>query len=416
MKLLIISQLYPHAGEPRRGIFNVREYVEMARQGEPLVVLVPVPWCPPLLRLVKRWAKYDHTRPMLQFPGVTAIGVPYVAFPGAWFNRWSGLSVYLSLRRAVKRIKAHGPFDVIFCNDFFPTGDAATRLATELGLPVACRFIGVDLNQTVDLNAGIKAHFLKMVRRIDGLLCAGEQLAGKLKEMTGRSARSIYGVVDLSRFSPVSDKAPLRDRLGVPRAGVFGVFAGYLQERKGVFDLLDALSASRSRLTNFTMLMCGDGEHRERFLKRVEELGLASMVRWVGEVSPDEMSQWYGAADLFILPSHTEGMSNALMEAMACGLPAVVTAVGNTPNLLGSHPSVKIVPPRNLTALAEAVVTLASDATLRARMGREARALASEKFGVESRTREVLEYLRSLQRTTPAGAQGQGPIRRQSSV
>lgn len=129
-------------------------------------------------------------------------------------------------------------------------------------------------------------------------------------------------------------------------------------------------------------------EEKERFLYSVEDLGLEGRVRWRGAVPADEVAERLREADIFLHASHSEGISNAVLEAMACGLPVVCTDAGGMREAVRDGIDGLVVPVRDVEAMAEALVKLARDPELRRRMGEAARQRVLEEFTLEKQTRE----------------------------
>jgi glycosyltransferase involved in cell wall biosynthesis len=136
---------------------------------------------------------------------------------------------------------------------------------------------------------------------------------------------------------------------------------------KGHVDLLEALAMLADPPT---VHLVGDGPERARLEGMAAELGLRDVVRFEGRQR--------GARDLFghmqfaILASHEEGMPNAVLEAMAHGVPVIATAVGGVPELIEHNVNGLLVPSHNPAALASAIGQIAGDADLRSRLGRHA--------------------------------------------
>ena len=102
------------------------------------------------------------------------------------------------------------------------------------------------------------------------------------------------------------------------------------------------------------------------------------------------------ASDLFVLASHTEGMPNVVMEAMACGLPVIATAVGGLPEAVGDCDGVILVPPENIDELEKTITKIINDNQLKVNMQTAARKKAEEKFGAKRNARLILDYLQKI--------------------
>ena len=116
-------------------------------------------------------------------------------------------------------------------------------------------------------------------------------------------------------------------------------------------------------------------------------LGLAGVVHFLGP-RPD-VPDLLNAMDIFVLPSYSEGMSLALLEAMAAGLPVIATAVGGTPEVVTDGENGLLIPPRDAEALAGALERLLADPALAQHLGANARAHVREHFSLDRLGREI---------------------------
>lgn len=168
--------------------------------------------------------------------------------------------------------------------------------------------------------------------------------------------------VDTTAFHPNEKKSVERD--------INILCVGRLIERKGQDHLLHAFARLRSELDiplKLTLVGTGDADGR---LKRLcAELLLQNSVDFVGVIPSELMPEVYAKGDVFVLPSQNEGMSIALLEAMACGLPVVVTDTGGTAELVRANTNGLIVPWANVDELTKALAVLVRDRELRNRMG-----------------------------------------------
>ena len=142
--------------------------------------------------------------------------------------------------------------------------------------------------------------------------------------------------------------------------------------------LLEGFAAGPGRLPAARLLLAGDGDLREAAEAQARSLGIADKVRFLGR--RDDVAALLGAADAFVLASLWEGNPLSVMEAMAAGLPVVVTSVGGVPELVEHERSGILVPPGDAQALSAGMMRLAADSFLRQSYGASAAKRAKERF------------------------------------
>jgi glycosyltransferase involved in cell wall biosynthesis len=170
-------------------------------------------------------------------------------------------------------------------------------------------------------------------------------------------------------FTPLTaeERRAVRARLGIGAFERMLVTVGRLSFEKGHRDLVESFAKVASRDPRVHLVIVGDGPERSRVESEAARLGVTSKVHLTGHQS--EVAAYYGAADIFVLPSHSEGSPNALLEGMAAGLPCVATSVGGVPEIAADQQTGLIVAPRDADAFAKAVERLLMDETLAARLG-----------------------------------------------
>ncbi len=173
-----------------------------------------------------------------------------------------------------------------------------------------------------------------------------------------------------------------------------------LVARKGVQHLIEALPAVLAAVPEATLTLIGEGDLTDTLQRRCAELGIAERVRFAGYVPHEELPECYRRADLFVLPSFYEGMSNTMLEAMASGLPILATGEGGREELLRDNAlSVPFGAPGPLAA---GIVALLRDSERLATMGRRSREIAGE-FSWAAVAGRYLELYRAMATTRRDG-------------
>ena len=216
----------------------------------------------------------------------------------------------------------------------------------------------------------------------------------------------IPNFVDTRRFCPpgVKLREELRRERGWEERTVL-IHSGRLSERKNGDILLRAFArASRARPEAKALLVfAGDGPQRDRLEALTRELDLGDAVTFAGFQNAIERE--LQAADLIVLSSRVEGLPNALLEGMACGLPAVVTRIGGSLEAAVEGETALFVPPNEEGPLALALERALADPELRARLGAAGARRIEAKFTLDAIAPHYLElYRRLCERRSPAGA------------
>jgi glycosyltransferase involved in cell wall biosynthesis len=143
------------------------------------------------------------------------------------------------------------------------------------------------------------------------------------------------GGVDLSRFRPLQTRESIKADMGLPEGKIHLLTIRNLEPRMGIENLLKSISILNKEREGFHLTLGGEGIERKNLENMIQEFGLSDMVTMTGFIPPDLLARFYGAADLFILPSrHLEGFGLVTPESMACGTPVLGTPVGGTNEIL----------------------------------------------------------------------------------
>lgn len=193
----------------------------------------------------------------------------------------------------------------------------------------------------------------------------------------------------------VSDVEPVpRQALGVPADGYLVGCAGRLSVEKGFDRVIEALAQPELRQRRIHLVLAGEGPMREALTALAARLGVADRVRLLGY--RDDLPRVLRALDTFVLASVHEGMPNALMEAMAQGVPCIVTPVGGVAELVRNGESGVVIDRSAAEPIAQAIVKLMDTPTMAARLGQAGRRRMQESFSVRENVRRFEELYRHL--------------------
>jgi glycosyltransferase involved in cell wall biosynthesis len=283
---------------------------------------------------------------------------------------------FVALRRWLAERRAH--IDVLNTHSSTDSWLGAIACATMRGAPpiVRTRHVSTTIRNrptTRWLYTRATAH----------IVTTGEALRTQLARDNGvplERMTSIPTGIDLARVVP-GDATAARARVGLPPRPTIGIVAT-LRDWKGHDVLFEALARERAAWSAWNVVVVGDGPYRDRLDAQLAALDLADRVRFAGQ--QEDVVPWLQALDLFALPSWgEEGVPQAIMQAMACGIPVVSTTVGAIREAVLDGVTGIIVPPRDATALGAALARLRDDTSMRGRFASAGRERATRDFGLD---------------------------------
>ncbi len=285
---------------------------------------------------------------------------------------------------ALRRLLRTQPFDVVNTHSSTDSWLAALACATLPASPALVRTR--HISAPVPSNAATRWLYSR-ARRI---VTTGERLRVQVVDETGADAARVVSIptgIDLERFRP-GDRAQARARLALPADRPIVGIVATLRNWKGHRYLLEAV-AHLAR-PGLVVLVVGDGPQRAALEALAAQLGMGEAVRFVG--NQVDVAPWMQAFDVFCLPSYAnEGVPQALMQAMACGLPVVTTPVGSIEEIVRDGDTGVMVAPRDSSALAGALAALLDDPVRRGTLGVRAHEHARAGFGEERMVDRMLE-------------------------
>ena len=275
---------------------------------------------------------------------------------------------------ALRRFLAGGRADIVNSHSSTDTWLAALALLTLPGAPPLVRTRHVSA--PIPRNAPTRWLYRRATAHV---VTTGGQLREQVLRETGLEPVRVTSVrtgIDLARFAP-GDRMAARARLGLSQEAFIVGIVATLRSWKGHRDLVDAVaSAADPRLV---LAMVGDGPGADNLRAQVKALALGARVLMPG--NQDDVVPWLQALDVFALPSYAnEGVPQAIMQAMACGIPVVTTPVGSIGEIVRDGETGLMVPARDVARLRDAVLQLRDDAPLRERLARAGLEFARENF------------------------------------
>lgn len=244
-------------------------------------------------------------------------------------------------------------------------------------------------------------------RLADRILVNAESIRDWLLEQGYQDSKItvIRNGVDMSRYAGRTNSSHVRRDLGIPNSSPIVVMIARLNPQKGVDDFIKAASLLRLSHPDVRFLIVGaklqfqegvfshDREYLQELKQLAADLGVGESVIFAGHRTdtPEILAQ----AAISVLPSHSEGLSNTLLESMAAGIPTVATDVGGNPELVKDQVNGILIPVKSPDHLAQAMRVILDDSQLAHRFGREAKILATAGFSLEKMTADTQALYRA---------------------
>lgn len=232
---------------------------------------------------------------------------------------------------------------------------------------------------------------------VSGFIAVSDQVKEAMTEIIGPIQGKITVIcngVDIRKYGLPVDRMSLRSQLGLAASDRLIAVVGTLKEPKGHRYLVEAMTIIVPQYPDAHALFIGDGDLRQELQAQVEGLNLGDHVHFLG--NRHDVPKLLAASDLFVLPSLWEGLSIALLEAMASGLPIVATAVSGTSQVMSAGETGLIVPPRDAQTLAAAIMQLLSDPEEAQALARAARRHVEMHYSARKQADEYLALYRRL--------------------
>ena len=317
---------------------------------------------------------------------------PLHVFPIQRTYDWAGMKAALRIRRL---LATEGPSIV---HTFFETSNTWGGLITKLSfgpkLVSSRRDMGV-LRETKHVLANKLMNVL-----CDRVLAVSKEVGRLCIEREGIKADkvvTVYNGVDLALVDRADDGFALRAKLGLDGASHLVTAVANIRRVKGLDVFIKVASILRSKFKSAVFVIAGwpnEPQYFDELQQLITDLGLQNNVRFLGEV--EDVFPLLKQSDVFCLLSHTEGFSNALLEAMACRLPCVATRIGGNTEAIDDQRNGYLVPTDDAKAAADRVALLLESPQIARELGQAARRTIEAKFTVKMMIDQLTALYASL--------------------
>lgn len=396
-RALWICDYFPRPHDMTTGTWALESVAAIAAAGLPVAVLAPTPWIPRALAPNPVLREWSRVPPYLELRGVPVYNARMPHYPRKWvhdklYNRLPSLDTSLLwpwVARAVDRIMARHPFEVVHANFLFPSGYIGMKLKQRYGTPLVVQERSVQRLAMARANPARGGAYRRILQHSDVVITQNESMAAALREFEP-------GIVDLR---VVKQPGAHPDRVAGLRRERPAAFAGKqvvlsvgtLSVRKGHEYLVRGVAAIRKDFPNLVCRIIGDGPERPKLEALIAELGLRGTVELCGKRPHADVLGEMSWCDVFALASWGEADGTVYGEAAQFGVPVIACADEGIAEVVVDKAHGRLVPARDVQATAEALRWLLEDDSRRRQVGVAARALAEEKLSYPKLAERLIE-------------------------
>ena len=230
---------------------------------------------------------------------------------------------------------------------------------------------------------------LPHIKSASEIIALTPEMGTQIERELGRKPAIIPNGLDLDTFYPSFEKKKYSNNPTI-------ITLSRIDDKKGLEYAIQSMPKIQEHYPNTILKIVGDGDYRVVLEKLVEEMGLEKSVEFTGLIPNTDVPNYLRDADLFLIPSLTEGFSLTALEAIACGLPLISTPVGVVPEIIGEWNNGIIVPFKSPDAIADAVITLLSNTELREKYANNSANAAKETMSWKSVAEQYIALYQSI--------------------
>ncbi len=350
--LLVISPRFPPKEGFPRNVFVKEQVDEVKKYFNRVIVIATSPYIPKFIsKFMQPKRRHEALMKDYSYDNVEVYYTKDLVLPFDFHKRKWGEMAFKKSIKILEKIKFKP--DIIHAHFTWPSGYAAVKLAKKYGVP---SIITIHENRDwflEEYNSKNEKVYWTW-RNADALIRVNKGDIPLLKKFNSRVFHIPNGF-DPKRL-PIMNKEEARAFLEIPSRYKVIFSLGHLVERKGFQYLIDAISLVLKERDDVMCYIGGNGPFKDRLQKQINELGLQEHVKLLGFVPDEKLKYWMNAADLFVLPSLSEGNPTVMFEALGVGLPFVGTAVGGTPEIINSEDYGFLCPSKDPECLAEKIL------------------------------------------------------------
>lgn len=302
--------------------------------------------------------------------------------------------------------KNKSSIDLIHCLKAGPEAISCNIISKTFQIPLIVKVVQEEFSER-DLNAGNKIRRIKLKLRkkilsfVDYYIAISDEIEQNILNMKSRKTKIIRipNGVDTELFhSPLNTekKTSIRENINLKQDELIILYIGAINKRKGIPELLNSMEFLDTD-KQVRLVLCGPTLENVNLDEKVHSFNLTNTlikIEYHGKISNPE--EYMRAADIFILPSHSEGLPNVLLEAGASGLPLIATDIGGSREIVTNEINGYIINVGDAQNMAECLNKLINNNSLRTEMAKKAEEFINENYSIDSVSEKYIELYKTI--------------------
>lgn len=399
IRILVLSSMYPKDINSISGVFIHHQLKALQKEGCKIKVISPVPYVPKILSFNTKYKKYKQIPKYINYDGVPVYYPRYFRLPGKWFGGISCYTIYYGIKKVINSIITEFKPHIFQVYTATPDGYVGLILRKKYNIPLICSFRGSDINSYPKYNKLTYYLTKKVILESDQITAVSNALK-IVAEGIGKPKKEIqvvYNGCDSKMFSyNKKERLRIRKELRISLKKLVIIFVGSLVKSKGIFELLTAFIKLNYKYTNLYLILIGNVPDRTVLDKIISSNYINNKICLLGEIPQNEIPYWLSASDIFVFPTYNEGLPNAIMEAMACGLPVVATEIGGIPEVVKDGENGILIDKKNVKSIVHSLEKLIENKSMCRKMGEHGRITIEEKFSWNNSAKKLIEIYNKI--------------------
>ncbi len=394
IRILIISTSYPNPLNLNAGIFVHSLVKALAKHDCEVKVFCPIP-----LSFLWKYNEYKSFPENMKYEGIKIHFVRYRRIPGKYGH---SISTYLLAKNIYNKllplIDDFNP-DIIHAHWATPSGFVGLFLKKIINVPIVCNLMGSDINAYPNYDMYSKFLTRKVINESDRIISVSKSLKHKA-EILGKPKYPIdvvYMGIDIKDvYYDIRHRETIRKKYNISAQEKIVMFVGNIATSKGIWELLKVFIKINKDDKNVKLFLVGSGKALNSAKNYCTTNKINHRVEFIGRVLHKEISKWLSACDIFVLPSHSEGLPNAVVEAMACRRPVIATRVGGIPEIIVNNKNGMLIPPKDVQELYNKIMLLCENNKRAEKIGNAGYSTIIEKLSWDKSAEHIIDIYKKI--------------------